>query len=560
MNSIIEMKFAKFLALGLFLITILVLAGPATDPVNAPKHLLLGIISFGLLPYLFLQRNLLLSKDRLKVTLVSLSFLLFLLSSTIFSSSPLTQNLYGTYGRNTGLITFIGFTLVFLTISNFSSIKSLNFIIFSFGAAGAFNITYSLIYKFIGDPFPWNNIYNAFLGTFGNPNFSGAFCGIILSIYLSYLLSIKSNIRFQFVLFLLVAGSAFAVFTSKTTQGILVSGISVFIVLFIYISKVFRNKLLTTSFVLSASVISIFTILGMLQFGPFSQYVYKETVSLRGSYWTAALNAGNENVLTGIGLDTLGDWYRRARSIKAATWLPGPDVITNSAHNYYLDIYASGGIFLLLAYFGFTVIGIISSIKIYRKIKAFDPIASLLVATFFSFQAQAIISIPQIGIAVWGWAIIGMLVCYARILEEADSKTISKLKKTNPQDLPIGVLIFVAGSIGVLVAVPPFSADTKWMSATKSQKLENVEAALKTNYFNPPNGSKYINAISLMENNKFYVESHKYALKAIEFNPDFYEAWRALYFATNSTASERQLALSNMRRLDPLNKRLEKLK
>ena len=63
-----------------------------------------------------------------------------------------------------------------------------------------------------------------------------------------------------------------------------------------------------------------------------------------------------------------------------------------------------------------------------------------------------------------------------------------------------------------------------------------------------------------MENNKFYVESHKYALKAIDFNPDFYEAWRALYFATNSTASERQLALSNMRRLDPLNKRLEKLK
>jgi O-antigen ligase len=61
---------------------------------------------------------------------------------------------------------------------------------------------------------------------------------------------------------------------------------------------------------------------------------------------------GKEHPLTGVGMDSYGDWYRRARSENAATVLPGPKTITNAAHNVVIDFFAFGGWPLLLAYLG----------------------------------------------------------------------------------------------------------------------------------------------------------------------------------------------------------------
>ena len=48
-------------------------------------------------------------------------------------------------------------------------------------------------------------------------------------------------------------------------------------------------------------------------------------------------------------------------------------------------------------------------------------------------------------------------------------------------------------------------------------------------------------------------QAHDIALKGTEFNPDYFDAWKILYFLSNSTAEEKALALKNMKRLDPRN-------
>jgi hypothetical protein len=39
----------------------------------------------------------------------------------------------------------------------------------------------------------------------------------------------------------------------------------------------------------------------------------------------------------------------------------------------------------------------------------------------------------------------------------------------------------------------------------------------------------------------------------VEFNPESFDSWRTLYLVTNSTPQDKELALTNMKRLDPKN-------
>jgi hypothetical protein len=106
------------------------------------------------------------------------------------------------------------------------------------------------------------------------------------------------------------------------------------------------------------------------------------------------------------------------------------------------------------------------------------------------------------------------------------------------------------------LAVPPLSADMAWTKALKSQELSQVEAALEPTYLTPENSMKFLQATQLLEQSKFFDKAHAYALKSVAFNPDYFEAWRALYFSSLATDDEKKMALDNMKRLDPLNRNL----
>jgi hypothetical protein len=47
--------------------------------------------------------------------------------------------------------------------------------------------------------------------------------------------------------------------------------------------------------------------------------------------------------------------------------------------------------------------------------------------------------------------------------------------------------------------------------------------------------------------------AYKYAKEAVAFSPDYFDAWRVLYSLSKATDADKELALSNMKRLDPRN-------
>ncbi len=108
----------------------------------------------------------------------------------------------------------------------------------------------------------------------------------------------------------------------------------------------------------------------------------------------------------------------------------------------------------------------------------------------------------------------------------------------------------------MLISIPPLSADTKWRSAIDSRDVNKVLATLESGYLNPADSARLVQAVSLFSNSNLLDQAHQVALKGVEHNPDYFDAWAQLYSLPNSTAEEKALAMTNMKRLDPRNPEL----
>jgi hypothetical protein len=173
---------------------------------------------------------------------------------------------------------------------------------------------------------------------------------------------------------------------------------------------------------------------------------------------------------------------------------------------------------------------------------------------------QALISINQIGLAIWGWLLTGAVISY-EISTRSESEVLTNLNSSSKnrkggykgENVSPTMIAFVGLVIGALIAVPPLSADMKWSTALKSGSVEIVDAALQPGYMNPANVNKYNQAVQLFESNNLPDYAYKYAKIAVEFNANSFDSWKLLYYISKSTTEDKALALKNMKRLDPKN-------
>jgi len=263
-------------------------------------------------------------------------------------------------------------------------------------------------------------------------------------------------------------------------------------------------------------------------------------------------------------MDTYGDWYRRLRDDHALI-NPGPNVISNAAHSVVMDQFAYGGWPMLLTYLAVLVLVIIALVKVSIRQREFDFAFIALAVAWICYQVQSLISINQIGLAIWGWLLGGAVIAYERSTRsrnQEDTKSInsspkkSRINTKQSFGLSTTMVSVLGGVVGLLIASPPYSSDAKWKSALGSGSIETVEQALTPSYLNPPSSFRYASASQLFESNKLYDQAYKYAKIAIEFNPDSFDAWNLLYYIQKSTPADRELAKKNLERLDPKNKEL----
>ena len=561
-NQLAERTIARVLGIGSGFVAILVITGTVTDPVNVTKLFALGGVAAAAVAVLlaFGLQELWASSKALIVFVVL--FLVAGLNAIINSEGPLTQNLYGAYGRNTAFIAYLLLVSVILSAAVLRRENSFKYLIWGLFGAGLVNVVYCTWVIAFGDFVPWSNPYGNILGTFGNPNFIGAFLGIFAASMVAYSLKQGTSVVVRSGVLVVFLMTVYAIVDSNAIQGRVVVAAGLGIVGFYLVRSKFEALIAQVVYVIFIGIAGTFALLGALQIGPLTKYIYKTSVSLRGEYWQAGWNMGSEHPLTGVGFDTYGDWYRRLRDTQALI-LPGPNTVTNAAHNVPFDVFAFGGWPLFISYLGILALSVVAIVKVTLRNRQYDATFVTLTTAWTCYQLQSIISINQIGLAVWGWLFGGALIAYEiatrpkvdgsqNVQGKGESARI--VKKIQGETVVTSTLIAGVGAvIGLLIAVPPYSADAKWRTALGSQDVAKVEAALVPGYLNPANSYKYTNAVQLLEGSKLYDLALKYAQIGVEFNPDNFDSWKVLYLITNSSPEEKALALENMKRLDPKN-------
>ena len=550
-----ESTLGKLLVWALVAVTLLVTPLWSLDPINPIKMLVSSVFGFmGLGVLLVNQKVLQFGRFKVPLALIS-SFMGWQLAVFMVSGGEKFQQLFGTTGRNTGLITYFAFSILFvvsMAASNAAFKKSFLFTVLVVGVA---SLGYGVLQAVGADPFNWVNPYSPVFGFVGNPNFQSSLLGILGAVVFTQLLSssVKTQIKGAYLVYLLV--TVYVIKETASQQGFLVLLIGSAVSLGVFVNH--RSRVLGYSYIGLAVVGFVAVLVGTLNKGPLASLLYKDSVTYRGDYWRAGWKMTVENPIFGVGLDSYGDWYRRSRTIEA-TLRRGPEVTSNAAHNVFLDISSYGGFPLVLIYLALMVLVVVSAVKVIKRSQGFNVGFVGLLAGWVAFQAQSIISINQIGLALWGWVLSGLIIGYEINTRNGDVVVEKKSGKSATKPLQTSaatpLAIFVGLIVGVLVGMPPYLASAKYKGALETSNPTVIQEAA---YIWPVDPSRMIQVAMTLNENKLEAQGLEVALDATKKFPNNYSVWATLDAMKSATAEQKAQAQKEMKRLDPLNPNLK---
>lgn len=454
------------------------------DPFNTPKFIILILTAGWLLGHLLYEYY----KSGLKRSSIDFKFLsiviFFLLSQTLalaFTHVKFT-GLFGDTQRKNGYLTYLSLSIIILYTAKFlkylDAIKVIQIAVFSGCALAIYGTIQTLGYDF----FKWENPYNSIIGTLGNPNFASALLAIFASFAsLSYFIK-NLGIAIRILALPTVLLSLFAIIRSESRQG-LVTFLFVHL-FFVSTFYLYKNQKIGVALTLVSAGTVIISIAGMLQRGPLSGILYKESVSVRGFYWRAAYEMFRDKPLTGVGLDNYGGAFKAFRELDYPLRY-GYTLTSSSAHNTTLQMFATGGLLLGVSYLAILFFIFKSSIKLIRSIESEKKILVILFTSIWiGFQAQSFISIDNIGLTIWGWLIGGVLIALARENVENSLANISNSQiqsKSNSMNLvrPALSIIFVIPILVVAVFLNRAERDT---FITRTITLNESNSLIAKNY------------------------------------------------------------------------------
>jgi O-antigen ligase len=560
-SSIKESRAASIVAWASLITTLLVTDKLSTDPVNLGKLLVLSAFAFSLIPFLFSKTKASYRASKYLYTALGL-FLTGTVISVLFSQSPLERGIYGSFGRNTGFLTYLSLAILLLIASRFSSEESYKKVIKFFVIASFLNIMYCIAAANGYDLFTLVNPYDAVLGTFGNPNFIGAFMGMFATVLFVQLFSNLKSPRHLILISISIAMTIYVILLSNALQGILVAAFGLSFSLYFYLrssARFFKVSLFYLALVLLGALVAL---LGIMQKGPLSSFLYKPSVTFRGEYWRTGINMWVDNPLFGVGIDSYGQYYRTYRSL-SSTVSPGMETTTDAAHNVYIDILAGTGIFGFLGYFFLSMFILFCALQFIRAFRKFDPIFYSLFLGWCSYQLQSLVSINQIGLAIWGWVLGGAVIGYSRVAISNQQKSLDSSGTFKPKvngkiqidsellDASIFIKSTICLVIGFLIALPPFMKDASLRTflSGKGTPEELIELVKEW----PRDTNRMSRTYVILAQNDKGLEARELAAYTTTIFPNDYSSWYALYQIAPLDSPERAAYKVKLHEIDPHN-------
>ena len=568
----VSIKIQNLIILTLILLTLATI--PAfLDPYNLPKLYVLVICAGAILTYLILNFTLIKNLN-IKLILIFISlFTLSLLTSAVASDQSLYKTLIGAIYRNNGLFAYLSIMIIFFTIAINKSIKFINQLILYFGYLGFLLICIGLYQRSEASLISPAAAAISVKLTLGNIDYAAALLGLT-GIATLFLLLNSRTLLFNRILFLISLYFHYILlFDSPAKQGrvILVGGS--FLVFSFWLSTNSKTilKKIGIIFWFFSLVMGIFTVSALFRFGPLKTMFSDDMRSLTDRYyqWLAAIEMIKDKPFFGVGMDAFGDWHRRYNSPEGFNRIVlGGGAPVDNPHNLFLHLGATGGLTLLIGYLALT--GFILYRGLLSLKRSPDPfLAGCLFSIWLAFQAQSIISIDQIGLSCWAWAVAGCIVSLSYLSPTKDNESISQLSKNNDKrPVKLILVISIICQLPSIYMVPILVNHIELGNRVNALRLTNEQAKVKQNTdlllkSSLRNKEPYFraNIVRLMAQVNQLDSARDLAIDSTKRFPSDYESWNTLAKFYEATG-QKSLAIEPRRKsieLDPMNYDLKKI-
>ena len=530
------------------------------DPINLIKVLFVSSLSLSILGFLVYLNKEARSRIGTGLFVASISFVIWIFIVIAVTGAPLNQQIWGVFGRSTGALTYMFLTIILLGTVVVQRIDFYNklvnvIVITSIPVTG-----YALIQVSGNDPISWSE--KAAFATLGNINFSSAFFGLA-SLCATVLIFAKHiKVSFKVLMGFLIIINLAIIIETESIQGIMIYFAGVGIAGFFYLRSNPKLKMLKIPYLVASFITLVLTVMAVLNQGPLARFIFGDTILFRYDYWYAGWMMTLRNPLFGVGMDSYGDWYRELRG-EVATVRSGPDRITNTAHNIYLDISSNGGFPLLIAYLAILFFAARAAIRVFRRSTEFNPYFVALFSAWVAYLIQAAVSINQIGVGVWGWLFTGALIGYEKATRVSTSEIDLRKSKNNKQStnqgsrsatttMPALAALMGIGffAIGFVLAFIPFNADANYKKAAALGSYEKIAASVKAL---GATAFHYQLALDWAIKNNNEAQAQEIAEEILERYPRDFMAWQVMRELSATPADKKQEAFEMLKKMDPYN-------
>ena len=533
-------KIKYIIPFTLITVTLLITPLSSYDPVNLIKLIFLSIGGAMSCWALWINKVQLKSKNYSIITKIAIFYIIWTTLSYVLSDVSKLEGLYGVFGRNLGLISTLALILLLLLSSLIANKNTAPLISNTLLLSGAVSGAYGLIQSIGLDPFDWTTEYTPVFGFTGNPNFQSAFMAMTAAASMMMIFehkSLKKNIALLIVMIL----SIYNIYKTQSQQGFVILLAMISIGAYLLLRRKFRSKFYDLSFITLLITSLILITLDLLRKAPWKSLVYEDSVSYRGDFWRAGWRMFIGNPIFGVGPGGFRDNYMRYRDVTAAN-RPMVDSITDSPHNYFINIASTGGAPLLIAYILINILVLLKIIKLLKLRLVMSRDLIVIIICWIGFSLQSIISIENLSLSVWGWSLAGFIIGF-KIESKNEIEYVDNRKY---------YLVLVLITLVLSLTIPQFKNDSNFRTAVKVSDILGIQRS----GLSWPQDANRTNFVSkILRENGFESEGLEVARKAVKINPENVESWREFSKFTSITANEKKLAERKIIALDPLGTR-----
>jgi hypothetical protein len=549
------------LLLGLIVITALVTPWNNLEPVGLPKlaALTVTVTLVGLLLILFHKSPYRFPKVFLFSTLIAIALSLL---NVLINSHFISERVYGVQGRNFGALILVCLLLISLMSCNLSEKLDPKKILTAIKVS-SFLVAIYFIAQLQGlDRAVWVDAYGGIpSSTLGNPNFVSAFVSIGFVSTLPLLLARQTKFLTRTIIFLISVIELYVSVESNSFQGLAIILLGFFYVTMSFLKPVLLRRkkgYLAAFFSLVTLGISYF----LYRFQDLLS-INNVTIQARLDYWEAGLVMGLDSPIFGRGFDYFGESYFLFRSERAAIRSPG--LYTDSAHNYFIDIFAFGGFPLvvttllpILLVFQSKLKSISSPLNISEQDKGIGTLIRGLFLAWIGFIFQALLSPFSVALAFLGFLLTGFL--YGRFSgvkknEESPRNGFKRgvIPKSGAKKSAANRAIKVF-LIPLLLSLPyfgfqPIIADAKFRDGIEQG---NGDVIYRIALSQPKNFQRMQYAAEIFIQNQRVDLATTIIREMVEQNPEKIAGWRLLEQVSKREA-DKVVIRAKIRALDPKN-------